>query len=151
MSSYVDDVIAKEASVQSLGPSPEQEEEGANIALRVRSLTLSSFVVCFIHPSLFKAEFLIPSAIQIHIAPLCFHTFYSTLACKFHSRYALKLTFCLLLRAAVHDFVESVVSHQSANVAQIDAHSAAHAADIIQQGSTLLSFVSCSLLPEVYR
>ena len=42
MSSYVDDVIAKEASVQSLGPSPEQEEEGASIALRVPSLTLSS-------------------------------------------------------------------------------------------------------------
>ena len=49
MSSYVDDVIAKEASVQSLGPSPEQEEEGASIALRVRSLTLSSlFFVSFI-------------------------------------------------------------------------------------------------------
>ena len=42
MSSYVDDVIAKEASVKSLGPSPEQEEEGASIALRVPSLTLSS-------------------------------------------------------------------------------------------------------------
>ena len=46
---------------------------------------------------------------------------------------------CFLFRAAVHDFVESVVSRQSANVVQIDAHSAAHAADIIQQGSHFFS------------
>ena len=56
MSSYVDDVIAKEASVQSLGPSPEQEEEGANIALRVPSLILSflffvSFISHYLRPS----------------------------------------------------------------------------------------------------